>query len=260
MTIRDLGPVDSSTAGIACDLDLMIMSTGFSITTSMEGIFDASFLIAAGGGDLLIALPVISANGVLSRCRGSGEVDGAGVGSGGGMSGIAEVRRLARPAAALFRLRGDALLDGDVDSLGAVLSSGSNICDGSMPSPVFALRLRAFFVGDVSTFAVVCRREVFLGLRFRAGVNSSSSGALKLSSSSDSSTMMFFRVARRVGRVGETVAMLALVGQCRDFSNFPEPDAFLRKTYILIGHGAKISAIRAGCRSSTCGSNASDVL
>jgi hypothetical protein len=67
-------------------------------------------------------------------------------------------------------------------------------------------------LGDASTFAVVCRREVFLGLRFGAGVNSSSSGALELSSSSDSSTMMFFRAARRVGRVGETAAMLAIVG------------------------------------------------
>ena len=62
---------------------------------------------------------------------------------------------------------------------------------------------------------VVWRRGVFLGLRFGAGVNSSSSGALKLSSSSDSSTMMFFRAALRVGRVGETVAMLAIIDDCR---------------------------------------------
>lgn len=63
-------------------------------------------------------------------------------------------------------------------------------------------------------FAVVWRREDFLGLRFGAGVNSSSSGALKLSSSSDSSTMTFLRAARRVGLVGETVAMLAIFRRC----------------------------------------------
>jgi hypothetical protein len=109
-------------------------------------------------------------------------------------------------------LRGEAFLEGDAGSLGARLSSGSKICGGSIPSPVFALRLWPFFLGDVSTVVVVCRREVFLGLRFGAGVNSSSSGALKLTSSSDSSTMTFLRAARRVGRVGETVAMLAIAG------------------------------------------------
>lgn len=83
MTMRGLGPVASSTAGIACDLDLIMMSAGFSRTTSIDGIFGVSFLIATGGGDLLIALLVMSASGVLSRCRGSGEVDGSGVGSGG---------------------------------------------------------------------------------------------------------------------------------------------------------------------------------
>jgi hypothetical protein len=154
----------------------------------------------------------MSASGVLSRCRGSGEIDGAGVGNGGGISGIAEVRRPPRAAAPLFRFRGEPFLEGDPGSLGAMLSSGSKICDGSIPSPVFALRVRPFFTGDVSTFAVVCRREVFLGLRFGAGVNSSSSGVLKLCSSSDSSRITFFRAARRVGRVGETVAMLAIAG------------------------------------------------
>jgi hypothetical protein len=207
-----LGPVGSSASGITCDLDLMTMSAGFPRTTPIEGTFEASFLIATGGGDRLIALVVISASGVFSRCRGSGEADGVGVGNGGGILGIVEVRRPPRPAAPLFRLRGEAFLDGDAGSLGAILSSGLKICDGSIPSPVFALRVGSFFLGEVSTFVVVCRREDFLGLRFGAGVNSSSSGALKLSSSSDSSTITFFRAARRVGRVGETVAMLAIAG------------------------------------------------
>jgi len=139
------------------------------------------------------------------------------VGKGGGSSGTVDVLRLPRGATALFRFRGDAFLDGDEGSLGAMLSSGSNICDGSIPSPVFALRLRAFLVGDASTFAVVWRREDFLGLRFGAGVNSSSSGALKLISSSDSSTMTFLRAARRVGLVGETVAMLTMFRRCWRF-------------------------------------------
>ena len=139
------------------------------------------------------------------------------MGKGGGSSGTVDVLRLPRGATALFRFRGDAFLDGDEGSLGAMLSSGSNICDGSIPSPVFALRLRAFLVGDASTFAVVWRREDFLGLRFGAGVNSSSSGALKLISSSDSSTMTFLRAARRVGLVGETVAMLTMFRRCWRF-------------------------------------------
>ena len=136
------------------------------------------------------------------------------MGKGGGSSGTVDVLRPPRGATALFRFRGDAFLDGDEGSLGAMLSSGSNICDGSIPSPVFALRFRAFLVGDASAFAVVWRREDFLGLRFGAGVNSSSSGALKLISSSDSSTMTFLRAARRVGLVGETVAMLAMFRRC----------------------------------------------
>jgi hypothetical protein len=140
------------------------------------------------------------------------------VGKGGGSSGTVDVLRLPRGATALFRFRGDAFLDGDEGSLGAILSSGSNICDGSIPSPVFALRPRAFLVGDASVFVVVWRREDFLGLRFGAGVNSSSSGALKLSSSPDSSTMTFLRAARRVGLVGETVAMLAMFRRCWRFS------------------------------------------
>lgn len=212
MTMRAFGPVGSSTNGTACDLDLMMMSAGFSSTISIEGALQVSILIATGAGDLLTALVVMSPSGVLSRWRGSGEVDGAGVGNRGGISGTADVRRLALPAAALFLFRGDARLVGDAGSLGTTLSSGSKICEGSIPSPVFALRAVPFFRGDVSMFAVVCLRDVFFGLRFGAGVNSSSSGALKLSSSPDSSTMTFLRAARRVGRVGDTVAMMVMVG------------------------------------------------
>lgn len=122
-----------------------------------------------------------------------------------------------------------------------MLSSGSNICDGSMLSPVLALRLGAFFLGDFSTFAVVCRREVFLGLRFGAGVNSSSSGALKLSSSSDSSTMTFFRAARRVGRVGEIAAMLAIVGYCRGLTTSQSLTRSPRKHMSSFGKAQKLA-------------------
>lgn len=185
----------------------------------MEVSFRISFLIIAGGGDLLRALLVMSASGVLSRCIGSGEVEGAGVGKGRGMPGINDVPRPARAGAALFRLRGDARFVGDVGSLGAMLSSGSKIWDGSIPSPVLTRRLRAFFLGDVSRLAVVCRRAPFFGLGFGAGVksSSSSSGALKLSSSSESSTIIFLRVARRVGRVGETSAIAAVNNYLHDF-------------------------------------------
>jgi len=65
MTMRAFGPAGSSKIGTACDLDFITISAGFSRTTSMEGVLGASFLIATGGGDLLIALLVMSASGVF---------------------------------------------------------------------------------------------------------------------------------------------------------------------------------------------------
>ena len=168
---------------------------------------------------------MISPSGVLSRCSGSGEIEGAGVGRGGGISGTTEVCWTPLTGRVLFRFRGDALFVGDAGSLGTMLWSGSKICDGSIPSPVFALRPRAFFWGDTSTFAVVCLRVVFLGLRLGAGAgmkSSSTSWAIRLSSSSDSSTTTFFRAARLVGRVGETVAIVSVgnIGTENDFLNY----------------------------------------
>ena len=152
---------------------------------------------------------MISPRGRLPRWGGSGDVEIADAGSGGGISGIAEEDRFGRAGMILLRFRVEALLEGEAGSLGAMLASGSKICDGSMPSPVFALRPRALFLGDMSTFAVVCRRVVFRGPRFGAGVKSSSSScATILNSSSESPTIAFLRAARRAGRLGDADAML----------------------------------------------------
>lgn len=121
---------------------------------------------------LLRALEVISPSGFVRRLRGSGESGGSGVAA-GGSEGTAE-DLLLRDAAALFRFRGEAFFVGDAGSLGAMLSSGSNIWLGSMPSPVFGRRDRAAFLGEGLIFAVVCRRVDFRGLLLGAGVNSSS--------------------------------------------------------------------------------------
>jgi hypothetical protein len=121
---------------------------------------------------LFSALDVMSASGLLCRFSGSGDSGGSSVAVGGN-DGTAD-DRLLREGAALFRFLGDAFLDGDAGSLGAMLSSGSNICVGSMPSPVLVRLDRADFLGEGSMFAVVCRRVDLRGLRFGAGVNSSS--------------------------------------------------------------------------------------
>ena len=124
---------------------------------------------------MFTAWVVISAKGVLSLCCGSGDIDGAGVGIGGGNSGATDPRFV---RAVLCRFRGEAFLDGDKDaSLGAILSSGSNICDGSISSPVFVLRDLALLRGVAAKSAVVFRLDVFLGLFLGAGVNSSSSSS-----------------------------------------------------------------------------------
>ena len=118
------------------------------------------------------AFEVISASGLPGRLSGSGEAGGSGVALGGSV-GVTEDLRL-REGAALFRFLGEALLDGEAGSLGAMLSSGSKIWVGSIPSPVFVLLDRADFRGEGLTFAVVCRRVDLRGLLLGAGVNSSS--------------------------------------------------------------------------------------
>ena len=111
--------------------------------------------------------------------------------------------------AVLFRFRGDGLFEGEFGSLGGTFSSGSNICDGSIPSPVLTLRALADLFGVALVVPVVCLLVDFRGLRLGAGVNSSSfSSLIKLSSSSESSTTIVLRVARRVGRVGDSADML----------------------------------------------------
>lgn len=163
---------------------------------------------------MLMALFVMSPKGVLSRCCGSGDMDGAGVGIGGGNSGTTDVLL---PRAVLCLFLGDALFDGDKDaSVGAMLSSGSNICDGSISSPVFTLLERVLLFGVAGTSNVVfLLAAVFRGLLFGAGVNSSSSSSSSWpallgasNSSSDSSMMTFLLAALRVGRVGDIVAIL----------------------------------------------------
>ena len=220
ITIRGLGPVGSSTTGAGIALDFITMSIGFSKTVDMEFIFSNSRWLA-GAGDfsgpcnavsVLIACAVISANGVLSRCCGSGDMDGAGVGSEGfnsGVSGAIDVRLGLE--AILCRLRGDALLDGDEGTSGVAVSSGSNICEGSMFSLCLVLRVLVLALDEAVTSAIVLRRlsAGFRGLLFGAGVNSSSSSSSStvcfgvIASSSDSSTITFLLAALRDGRVGD---------------------------------------------------------
>lgn len=80
-----------------------------------------------------------------------------------------------------------------------------------MASPVLTLRVRADFLGDILSFAVVCRLVDFRGLlRFGAGVNSSSlSSWMRLNSSSDSSTITGRRAARRDGRIGDSIGIVS---------------------------------------------------
>ena len=114
--------------------------------------------------------------------------------------------------AVLFRFLGDARFVGDSGARGSV-SSGSNICDGSMLSPVFARLVRATVRGVGGT-PVVVLLFVRRGLRCGAGVNSSASSSggsscITVSSPSDSSTTIFFLLAAlREGRVGDIEAIV----------------------------------------------------
>ena len=80
-------------------------------------------------------------------CCGLGDSVEFGVGS-AGTGGTTDERRLVRDTGALFLLRGDARFVGDAGSLGAILWSASNICDGSIVSTVFVLLPRVAFLGD----------------------------------------------------------------------------------------------------------------
>ena len=126
------------------------------------------------------------------------------------MSGATEDLLVFFAGTMLALLRGEAFFVGEPWSSSiAIGSPGSNICEGSIASPVFTFRARTDFLGDISTFAVVCRLVDLRGLVLRgAGVNSSSSfsSTTRLNSSSDSSTTRGFRVARRAGLAGDSIA------------------------------------------------------
>ena len=137
--------------------------------------------------------------------------DVLGVGNGGGRSSETEARPFFG-AGALLRFLGDAFFGGDTGS-GGMDSSGSKICDGSTLSPLRDRRVRPVVLGVGGT-SVVFLRVCRLGLRWGAGVNSSSSSigsalvVLWDSSSSDSSTRSFLRAAALLdGLVGEIVAI-----------------------------------------------------
>lgn len=165
---------------------------------------------SAGEGPFLFtAFPVISFSGVDGTRPGAGEAEESAVGR-AGTGGVTDDLRFFRGAALLLLFRGDGLFVGDAGSLGARLSSGSKICEGSIPSPVLNLRDLADFLGDALALAVVCLLVDFLGLRLGAGVNSSSlSSLIKLNSSSDSSTIIVLRAARRDGRAGDSADIAA---------------------------------------------------
>lgn len=207
MTIRALGPVSSAT-GIAIDLDLSTISIGFSKTVSSGRMGIANVWLSAVRGRSL-SVSVMSASGVACNSEGSGDCDGCGVGNGGGSSGVLEERP--PRTGALFRFRGDALLEGDSGS-GCAVSSGSRISEGSMFSFATVFLARPPVRGVLATAFVVFRLDAgaFRGLRLGAGVKSSplSSSILGsiISSSSSESTTAFRLVAaaRLEGLTGDS--------------------------------------------------------
>lgn len=144
--MRDLGPLGSSMTGTACARALITMSIGLSSTLSIDSIGCVDFWLNNGMAVRFRAFDVMSASGLLCRRIGSGDSGGSGVAFGGN-DGTAD-DRLLRDGAALFRFRGDAFFEGEAGSLGAMLSSGSNISVGSIPSLVFVRLARADFFGE----------------------------------------------------------------------------------------------------------------
>jgi hypothetical protein len=216
MIVRALGPV-SCTTGIAFDLDFSTISIGFSRTVSI-GLIDLIWelwLSAVRGRSLSVA--VISASGALCSWDGSGDIEGCGVGNGGGKSGAGVVRDVR--VGALFRLRGDARLDGDSGS-GWTDCSGSNSSVGSIFSLLSVFLDLPDVLGVVAIELVVfrldcvCLRGLFCGAGVKSSSLSSSTFCMLCisSSSSDDSTTTFRRVAARLdGLVGDSVDIL-LVG------------------------------------------------
>ncbi len=158
----------------------------------------------------------MSDNGAPCISVGSGDIEGCGVGSGGGNSGVAEFLELREGA--LFRFRGDALFDGDPSFCCRMLCSVSNDSGGRMLSSADAFLILPDVRGvDIPEFVVflldcVCLR----GLRCGAGVKSSSLSSdifsvfCTSSSSSEDSTSTFRRAATRLdGLVGDAVDILA---------------------------------------------------
>lgn len=107
---------------------------------------------------------MISASGVAWSWEGSGDIEGCGVGSGGGSSAVADAQGVRMGA--LFCFLGDALLEGDACS-GAALCSGSKSSEGSMFSPTIALRVRPEVRGVLGIEAAVFLLDwvCLLGLR-----------------------------------------------------------------------------------------------
>jgi hypothetical protein len=175
---------------------------------------DISWL--AGNRDCTLSASLISARGDPGNSEGSGDIDGCGVGSKGGNSGVTEVRD-ARVGAALFLFRGDALLDGDCGS-GAGVCSGSKISDGSMLSAMTALRVLPEVLGvfgiEAATFRLDC--ICLLGLLWGAGVNSSSLSSftfwvLSMTSSSSEESTIFRRAAALLdGLVGDSMVLVLM--------------------------------------------------
>lgn len=195
-----------------------------SVTSVKSSSGGVTLLSASLGVASLIAVSVMSVNGVPCRDAGSGEAEGSGVSNeccSSGGSGAIETRpallfRDARTVAILRLLGGDFLV-GDSGS-SATLSGGLKICDGSITdgstdSPVFvrllpAARLR----GVVAVAPVVFRLGDERVLRAGAGVDSASSSSscwrlamlFSMSELLSSSTITLRRAAaRRDGRSGE---------------------------------------------------------
>ncbi len=103
----------------------------------------------------------MSASGMQCDWEGSGDAEGLGVGICGAFT------ETDVPAffdgAAILRFLGEVFLIGDIGS-GGIDCSGSNVCEGSILSPVRAFRVRAAVRGVGGT-SVVFRRGWRLGLR-----------------------------------------------------------------------------------------------